>query len=285
MDYSQGIVRRRRVIPPSNSFFSNTGAGASDANSETTAWVNAVVSAGGTVSQTQRGRVDTLITSLKGHSLFSANSRLWLHAGESVDQQARIDIMGLATATTSGHAPTLGAGGYTGNASSQYIDYGTKPSNYTQNSASYGGYDRTSSTTAGSVALLGTYDGANCIADLQPKADAGGSNARINTDTGFIMSGGNANRQGFHVASMRASGDQELYINGASVTVGAAASTSIAGLPNFYGLARNNNGSADIFCDDQIAAFWLGAGLSDTDAANLSTDVNAYMTAWGVNVY
>ncbi len=98
-------------------------------DASTTAWINAVVAAGGAVSTTQKGRIDALIVALKGHGLFSTNSRLWLYGGESDHKQATIDIMGLAVATEQG-SPTFGAGGYTGNGSSMYLDLGTLPSDY-----------------------------------------------------------------------------------------------------------------------------------------------------------
>src|SRR3546814_4461009 len=70
---------------------------------------------GGTVSDTQKLRVDALIIGLKADGLFSIMDAVWVHAGESVSQQALIDIVGLHTAApmpTAGTGPTLTAGGY-----------------------------------------------------------------------------------------------------------------------------------------------------------------------------
>ena len=64
----------------------------------TTAWVNAVVTAGGTVSTSQKGYVDTLIKALKTASVWTSLSRLWLLASENT-YQAGIDIVGLNTYT------------------------------------------------------------------------------------------------------------------------------------------------------------------------------------------
>src|SRR5690349_15337642 len=85
----------------------------------TTAWVAAVVAAGGAVSTTQQSRVDTLIKALKSHGLFTQLDRLWLWAGESDHHQATIDIINLGVGTENGNLTSTGlsASGYTGNGS------------------------------------------------------------------------------------------------------------------------------------------------------------------------
>src|SRR5262245_42144212 len=56
---------------------------------ETTAWVNAVVADGGSVSGLQQTRVNNLIAGLKTDCLFTVLDRLWLYGGESDAHQAR----------------------------------------------------------------------------------------------------------------------------------------------------------------------------------------------------
>ena len=251
----------------------------------TTAWVNAVVSAGGAVSATQKTRVDTLIVALKGHSLFSTNSRLWLHAGESDSKQATIDIMGLATATPQ-NTPTLAAGGYSGNGTTSYVDLGTKPSDYTQNAGFYGVYTLTDSTVnIGDIIPIGAFDGSNLFADLTPLSSAATALYRINRFGGDNTTGTNLNRKGSYLAVSTGLNAGGLYKNGSSIAGVTNNTQNISGLPGFFICGRNNNGSLGSATSDQIAASFIGGSLDATQASNFSTDVNAYMTAWGINVY
>jgi hypothetical protein len=44
-------------------------------------------------------------------------------------------------------------------------------------------------------------------------------------------------------------------------------------------------GTADLFSTDQIVITTMGGGMTNTRAAQFQTDLNAYMTALGTNVY
>lgn len=249
----------------------------------TTAWVNAVVSAGGAVSTTQRGRVNTLIVALKAHSLFSTNSRLWLHAGESDSKQAIIDIMGLATATSAGHSPTLTAGGFTGNGTSQYL-LASAPSDFGLLSASFGVYDMTTGTTGGTETVMGYSDGA-VNSDFTPIFGGGGvALYRIVQGGGANVQPTNVNRQGLYIITLTAANTTTFYKNGASI--GTSGNTAGGTSPlDFVILGRNDSGTPENFSTDKVGASYILAGVNSTQAANFSTDLNAYMTAWGVNVY
>src|SRR6266566_8370586 len=91
----------------------------------TTAWVNAVVAAGGTVSGTQKGFVDTLIlcekTAANGN-LFALLDRLWIHASENVTQ-ATVDTIADASLTNHGLSFTVSQG-FTGDGATTYADSG-----------------------------------------------------------------------------------------------------------------------------------------------------------------
>jgi len=256
----------------------------SSVDAATTAWVNAVIAGGGTVSATQQGRVDALIIGLKADGLFALMDGLWLHAGESVAKQATIDIKALRVAVPV-NAPTLAAGGYTGNGTSSYINTNfTAFSNYTQNSASYGCYCRTSSTASGFECPMGMANG-TVFSDLTPIV-GGNVIARTNRTGGAQATGPNANRMGFYVAVCSDANNQQIYKNGNTTPVGTnnTGAQVVPALAFFIG-ARNDSGSPSSFAVDQVAVSFIGAGLSAAQQASLSARVNAYMTAWGINVY
>lgn len=253
----------------------------------TTAWINAVVGAGGTVSDTQKSRVDTLIIALKAHSLFTIQERIWLHSNENVAAQALIDIVNLGVATVQGSI-TLAAGGYTGDGSTGYLDTGwSSGSNYTQNSASISVYIRNSRTANNNYAALARLDSASTgTCDMLWPLSTGQFSYDVNNGN-FSNQPANTDTQGFWTASRTGASALALYKNSNSTAFNSAttASGSLASNTNFYIGARSNNNSAEWFSTDQIAITTIGAGMSAANVSQFQTDLNAYMTALGTNVY
>lgn len=252
---------------------------ASGFDAATTAWVAAVVAAGGAVSATQKTRVDTLITGLKSDSLFTLIDRLWLFAGESDAKQANIDIVNLGTHTPQGTI-TLSAAGYTGNASTGYLDSNFTPSSaggqFTQNSCHIGAYVNTQ--TGGT--WIGTTDtGGGYYAYLSGAA----------TFCAELNSGGfpaySVPGNGLYVVSRTGSATFNVYRNGGGAT--ALTDTSSGNINNklFISASCGNAGSPTSFSSDPLKAAWFGGGLNATQAGNLATRINTYMTAWGVNTF
>jgi hypothetical protein len=296
ISFSTGVLAggtwyfRARIERPDagNSAWSNveTITYASSEDAATTAWVNAVVAAGGTVSTTQRGRVNTLIAGLKTDGLFAKLDALWVHAGESVSQQALIDIVGLHAGTAVG-SPGLNASGYIGNGSSAYINTGF--SSFTKlasANASLGIYCTAVSTAADATATMGMENG-TVYCDILPKYDATTTFSRLNSFPGDLISAANTNRQGFYVVTRDAADSQKAYRNGNTTPVGSNTTTEKA-VPAlaFYLLATNSSGIASGFTTaDRVGASFIGSGMTATQQANMSARINAYMTAWGINVY
>lgn len=251
----------------------------------TTAWVAAVVAAGGSVSTTRRGLVNTMIGGLQTDGVWTKLDRLWLHAAENA-QSATIDIVAEGVATAVG-APTFTTDqGYTF-ASTKYLTTTFNPATaggqYALNSAHFGGYFRTNlnnpCTTAGSFSSAGSSAhsgidsfGGNVTHFLN---DASGLN------TGVASTSAGA---GMWVGTRTASNATAAYKNGSSAGTGSGVSTFIPSFNLFIG-ARNSDGSVGNETTAQIAATCWGSGLSATDAANLSSRINTFMTAIGANIY
>jgi hypothetical protein len=251
----------------------------------TIAWANAVVADGGGVSSNEEGYVDTLIKGLKADGIWSNLDRLWLLASENT-HEAKIDLVNLQSNTNNG--ATFNADqGYAGNGSTSYVDSGYAPStsgvNLSQNSASFGIYDRTDDTggdsdfggedTAGANALTVSLRSGNEIKWFvndstgqfdYPTTDAG---MWVTTRTGASAGAVYHDGPQFDTTTNTSSGltSSSIYISGGSD----------------YG-----SGTAIINANtDQISAVSIGGGLTSTQAANLSSLINAYMTSIGSNVY
>ncbi len=169
MDYDIGIVKHRRIISPSEGFW--MAPAPSGLDPATTAWVNAVIAAGGTVSGAQQGYVNTLITGLKADGNFLTSDRLWLYGSENT-QQAGIDIINLATWTN--HGQTFSANhGYTGDGATTYGDTGFIEStggaqNYVSGNSCFGFYGLTSGLSSGKA--MGTTSGSASYWDMNGTA-------------------------------------------------------------------------------------------------------------------
>jgi hypothetical protein len=251
----------------------------------TTAWVAAVVSAGGTVSGGQQTNVNSLIVSLKGHGLWSNGDRLWLYASESA-VQAKIDLINLASHAVSGTPPFAASQGYTGNGT-DFINTNFVPPtngvNYTQNSASAGVYIRNNRTVSGATCALGTQNINQTT--IQPNAFGGLNAGAINDGNGAGFGTATGTSQGFYVVTRTAVNARAMYNKGALLGGDTTGSQTVAAFPAIYALALNNNGTTVQQSSDQIAVVWLGGSLSATDNTNLSSDINTYMTSLGTNVY
>jgi hypothetical protein len=141
----------------------------------TTAWVAAVVTAGGTVSSPRQTIVDTFIKCLKSNSLFTTMDRYWLLAGENV-ASATVDMIADASNNPVG-SPTFTANlGYGPSNTASYVDkVATTYANCTVNSCTYGGQDQTSTaTTSSNYAIYGAANGAfNQVSDFKPETATG----------------------------------------------------------------------------------------------------------------
>lgn len=286
MDYDIGIVRRRRIISPDDCYFA-VPAGSTPLDPATTAWVNAVVADFGAVSPTQQSRVNALITSLKSAGLFTATGdRMWLYGQESDAHQAKIDIISLASHTLTG-APALSAGGYTGDGSTAFIDTGFNPStaggHFSQNSAAFGVYVQTSRTTGQNYAEIGAVNSGSKECRLAP-VFGGGPVSIVEINQTVQDQPTPTNASGLWIVSRTGAGATACYRNGTLFSPGTQTSSLVPTL-NFYVLGENFDGALNLPSADKISASFIFGGLDATQAANLSTALNAYHTSWGINTY
>jgi hypothetical protein len=243
----------------------------------TTAWVAAVVAAGGTVSSARKVLINNLIVGLKADGVWTKLDRLWILAAEN-EASALTDLVGdtLATAVSS---PTFTADqGYAGDGVTSYIDTNFNPStqgvNYLLDSASAFAWDLTS-RAADQKQIFGSANGANRIG-IYPRFTGDVCYCRINDDAGSLS---NASSQGFFLGNRSSSTARQLYKDGSSVgTYGSEASTGISNL-NFYICGINNNGLPETLSTDTIGVVGLGGSLNGTEATAVYNRIHTYMQA------
>ena len=249
-----------------------------------TAWKNAVVSAGGTVSNTQLNRVSTLIACYKSNNIWTIKDRLWLRASENTTQ-ANLDIVHLQTSTPHGTLTFSAGAGYTGNGTTGYIDTNFNPAtaggNFSANSATLLAYVLTNRNVFQNYVAIGASSGGVIYSFVQPYTNSGNV-YEMNGNTFPGVPGSNA--QGLWINSRTSSTAIALDQNG--VNVGTATSTSNGVVNNsIYVGAFDDGGSAVDFSTDQWAADGIGGGETPIQRAADASCLNAYMASLNVNVY
>jgi hypothetical protein len=254
----------------------------------TTAWVNAVITNGGTVSGTQQTNVNNLIVSLKANSLFSKLDRLWLFASEN-GFQALTDIIADSLATKIG-TPTFTANvGYTGQDLSspfQYIDTGYNPTTggnvLVQNSAHISGWGVNNiGTPVSGGAFLGYGSGSAAQSNIYAPFTDGHIYCRINDTTPSGSQGSTSSHAGHFMANRSDSTHSQLYYNGSLFSSPNDTSTAPQNL-DLFALAFNSGGSALSGTPNQIAMISVGGSFGSTDVSNFYSALRTYMTAVGV---
>lgn len=254
------------------------GIGASyDADAQ--AWFDAVVTAGGAVSDTRKGHINTFILAEKSAGTWALTDDYWMLAAESATQ-ALVSLKQLRTATAV-NAPTFTVDeGYTGDATTSYIDTGFDPTTdavaLTLTSARLAMY---LSTTG----RMGAQTGSNTTR-LQ-FGRIGGSKMSMGVSCD-VLSGTSS---GFTspVALIAASRDGTTWtgwLRGVSTEVIVPTpGLALPGVPLFI-LANNDNGSAASLVGTQCRFACVGAALTAGQESDQYDNLQVLMTAIGANL-
>ncbi len=235
-------------------------------DSATTAWVNAVVTAGGTVSAGRQTVVDNLITGLKSDGIWTKLDRLWIFAAENT-QSALIDLVSLSTGTPT-NSPTFTANaGYTCTA---VVALGYVPSTngvqFKLNTAHISVWSLTSGQSNQPSVNIGNTN-------IFPRYIDDNAYFRINNNSGGT--GANTDGSGFFLAVRTApsgAGAMLGYRNGA-VIANTGDGTSVLDTTQLQAYDR------------QLSAISVGGTMNGTDAANYYSRLNTYMTSLGAQTY
>jgi len=224
-------------------------------------------------SAARKSSYNTLITTLKAQGLWDKTDVLHLYAAHDA-QAGRLNIKSPSTfAATEANSPTFETDrGYTGNASTSYLSTTFNPATaggvFVQNSGHIGCWSRTDN--GGASALCGNSGTGNTF--LAPDL------------TGTFFYGVNSSQSvagtdkiGHFVASRRDSTDIEAYRNAVSVQTVASASAAPVSLPVYIGARADAADPPIQFSPEQIAAFHIGSGLTDTNVTDFYNALLAYL--------
>lgn len=229
--------------------------------------------------------INNFIVTCKADGTWSKLTEVYLLCGVQFGAlTAKLKYDSVATLTNhgfvSGDYLAAGSGaGLTGDGSS-YLDTSFLDSSLSADNKSFGRY-QTVNTVLGVELSLGVRDGTAQYSVVENSATQ--LIARVpSADATVILS--SIDPKSFLICSRRGVNDVEVYLNGSS----AGTDTSTAAGPsisyNWHLFAYNNAGFATNPTNTTNAFMFLGTGLSDTEAANLTTATEALMDALGCGV-
>jgi hypothetical protein len=250
-------------------------------DADAVAFFNRVTTAGGTLSTTEKQAVNQLVITMKADGTWGPCKAIYPMVGASAAACAQNLKSSSFTGTfTSGW--TFASTGATPNGTSAYFDTKYNPSvSGLLNSAHLSIYQRTNLGLSGILVLMGASISPN-IQTIVPSVFGGDSYNSVNgTDSplSFVYS-----RTDSFILTNRTSSTQ--FNNWYKNTKLNTTTQNSVGLPNGnIWISGRNNGSGVSFPDANEKSFAsIGDGLTDTQAGNFYTAVQAFQTTLSRNV-
>jgi hypothetical protein len=249
--------------------FTASGGGGFDPDAQ--AFFDRVTTAGGTLSETEKNATNQLVLDMKTAGIWSSMKAVYPMVGASAAACAQNLKSSSFTGTfTSGW--TFASTGVTGNGTSSYFNTGLQGQQVLNTTNSISIYMRAAPTTTPNFTYCGFYDGSGYT--ILGSTD--GTNTYY-TSYASSFGGITITRTGL-LAGNYLSGTNKIFRNGVvqrTLSVSNTASTTT--LP-FYVGCFNNNGTASQFINTEFAFASIGDGLTDTQASNFYTAVQAFQT-------
>ena len=244
----------------------------------------AFITAAAITDVTQQGAINTLVLALKGYSIWTKFKAIYPIVGGTASQH-KYNLkdprdLDAAFRLTYAVGVTHSSTGMVGNGSSGYADTYFTPSTSGMllNSAHLGFYSRTDSNVY--QVEMGNWDGT--ASTLLLIRQAGSGTVRMNNGA-FNINFTNTNAQGFYLSNRTASNVIKAFKNGVSQVTSTQVSNSLPARKITL-LAFFDNNIIQYYSTKQCAFASIGDGLTDAEAANFYTAVQAYQTTLGRQV-
>jgi hypothetical protein len=243
----------------------------------------AFITAAAITDPTQQGAINTLVTDLKGYSIWTKFKAIYPIVGGTASQH-KYNLkdprdLDAAFRLTFATGWTHSANGMLPNGATYANTFLIPSSQLSLNSTHISGYIRTNSVSHApmlSSENAGSYDNGLYIWPLQ---NQGYYSVRINDNTSTFATV-TYDIRGLHLATRTASNVKKYRVNTTQIFNDSTASIALNTSSIYIGASRNN---ANYF-SNQIAFNSIGDGLTDTEAANFYTAVQAYQTTLGRQV-
>lgn len=243
------------------------------------AFFDRVTGAGGSLSNTEKSAVNQLVLDLKGYGIWSKRKVIYPFVGASAAAFAQNLASSSFTGTFSSGFTYATTGLYA--AGNGYMSTGFKPltEGLSYNNNSIGFYSR----TAGSPTPTSYYD-----AGSGTSTGAGNYDIwcrRNGNTTGYDSADASVNRastsntdgSGFFLGTASGS-TAKLFRNGTLMASTSVSNVAISDYQIYVNAFNEGNTGTVYYSEKENALFWAGLGLTDTEAGNLRTAVQAFQT-------
>lgn len=244
-------------------------------DADAVAFFDRVTTAGGSLTLTEKQAVNTLVVDMKAYGIWSSMKAVYPMVGASAAACAQ-NLKSSSFTGTFSSGWTFASTGVTPNGTSAYMDTGLAPSgNLSLNNSHMSYYSRTNAT-GGVFFEMGVEVGATNKSWIAINV-IGNTYIQINSDT-TVISVANSDTRGFYIADRVNSTQHSLFRNNVKTTN----SVNSVGLntSNIYVGATNPG----LYSNKQCAFASIGDGLTDTQASNFYTAVQAFQTTLSRNV-
>ena len=241
----------------------------------------AFITAASITNPTQQAAINQLVVDLKGYSIWIKFDAIYPMVGGGATAHSynlkntanfQLTFSGGWTHSSTGAKPN-GTNAFANTNYKRFV-------NGSQNSGHLSYYSRTNATASqieiGAVGTGNTYD----LLQIRTSAT---TYYFINNNPAYITSAADSDSRAFYVANRQALNDIDGWRNGTKVVNDTGLSATP---PNFncYLGALNNQGVTTNYSTKECAFASIGQGLTDTEAANFYTAVQAFQTTLGRNV-
>jgi hypothetical protein len=242
----------------------------------------AFITAAAITNPTQQAAINTFVVDLKGYSIWTKIKALYPFVTDKtveadIKSQMKFNLkdprdLDAAFRLTWNGGGTWTANGYKPNGINGYADTKLKlQTNISATSHAFGIYSRTNNTTG--TQIWGGFDGASNLFAQNNLTGANFIDGLIATLTSYTANPST----GLLLATRRSATDFQAYRNGVSLGTNNIITTSTFNNNMFLG-ERNNTAATDFYSVHQLAFAFFSEGLTDTEAANFYTAVQAFQT-------
>jgi hypothetical protein len=234
------------------------------------AFFDRVTTAGGTLSETEKNATNQLVLDMKTAGIWTAMKAIYPMVGASAAACAQ-NLKSSSFTGTFSSGWTFASTGVTGNGTSAYFDTTvTNNIDITDRASHWSAYFR----TLGNDGFHGFYSAAaGAVFGVQPNYLS-----QIAVGLNNLAGSGVTSAAGFLIGSVNNATNAKLYLNNSLVLTNSTTQNLSGFNFDFYLGALNSTGVPIIYATQQTALLSLGDNLTDTQASNLYTAVQAFQT-------
>jgi hypothetical protein len=240
------------------------------------AYYNRVIAAGGSLSTTEQNATKTLVADLKAYGIWTKMKAIYPMVGASSAACAQ-NLKSSSFTGTFSTGWTFASTGVTPNGTSSFMNTNfIESGNLSLNSGHLSIYSRTQNSNLESDIGNITFVNPNVLSYSTIYASFNSTSSTFANQSNDDFAITNNNSKGFFISNKTAANQIIGFIRNIKTT-GSRPNSALSLIPNYIG-ARNFNGVADNISRKENAFASMGDGLTDTEASNFYTAVQAFQT-------